>query len=225
MVSVPKAKYERYTDYVIRDGRLIGEFEEMYRDFEDPWHQTTRERFTSEKAIAINLIARLKHEFGVLRVVELGCGLGHFSARIADLGLEVTGLDVAETAIAKARAAHPEIPFAVARFNDFDRLRELSPDVIVMAEVTWYVLDYLRDFVSFARQELPDCFLMHSLMTYPPGIQEYGTDFFTDLDGILEFFGMRVLESGEVRLPVGGRRTYFLGCWNANIEARWLAAP
>ena len=26
-------KYERYQDYVIRDGRLIGEFEQMYRDF------------------------------------------------------------------------------------------------------------------------------------------------------------------------------------------------
>lgn len=33
-------KYQRYQDYVIRDGRLVGEFEEMYRDFDDPWGQS-----------------------------------------------------------------------------------------------------------------------------------------------------------------------------------------
>lgn len=221
---MPRPKYERYADYVIRDGRLVGEFEQMYRDYDDPWHQTVRERFASEKAIALNLLERLNHEFGVRRVIELGCGLGHFTNRIAELGLEVTGLDVSETAITKARVAYPRIPFQVARFNDFEILRSLTPDVIVMAEVTWYVLDDLRTFRSFIRDEFPGTFLLHSLMTYEPGTQKYGKEFFTDLDGILRFFDMRVLESGEVRLAVGGRRTYFLGCWHASAEARWLAA-
>lgn len=220
---MPKSKYQHYTDYVIRDGRLVGEFEEMYRDFEDPWHQTTRERFASEKAAAINLLARLGAEFGVRRVVELGSGLGHFTAKIAQAGFEVTGLDVSETAVGKARATHPGISFEVARFNQFDRLLALRPDLIVMSEITWYVLDDLRAFVAFIRKELPDCFLLHLLMTYPGGTQKYGQEFFTNLDGILRFFDMRVLESGEVRLPEAGRRTYFLGCWQADVERRWLA--
>jgi len=214
-------KYERYTDYVIRDGRLVGEFEEMYRDFSDPWHQTTRERFSSEKAAALNLLARLKQDYGIRRVVELGSGLGHFTARIAGLGLDVTGVDVSETAVAKARAAHPGVAFTTARFNQFDVLRQLAPDVIVMAEISWYVLDDLRAFVTYIRENLPDCFLLHLLMTYPPGTQKYGREFFTDLDGILRFFDMRVLESGEVRVQDGGRRTYFLGCWRPELEARW----
>ena len=29
-------KYSRYQDYVIKNGRLVGEFDEMYRDFDDP---------------------------------------------------------------------------------------------------------------------------------------------------------------------------------------------
>ena len=53
-------KYERYQDYVIQDGRLIGEFEQMYQDFDDPWHQTVHEQFASEKAVGINLLSRLK---------------------------------------------------------------------------------------------------------------------------------------------------------------------
>ena len=36
-------KYNKYQDYVIKDGKLIGEFEAMYKDYEDPWEQTTRE--------------------------------------------------------------------------------------------------------------------------------------------------------------------------------------
>ena len=30
----------RYQDLVIKDGKLIGEFEKMYQLFEDPWNQT-----------------------------------------------------------------------------------------------------------------------------------------------------------------------------------------
>jgi hypothetical protein len=30
-----------------------------------------------------------------------------------------------------------------------------------------------------------------------------------------------VLESGEIRVTGGGRRTYFLGCWDAATESRW----
>lgn len=28
-----------YQDYVIRNGEFIGQFEEMYRQCDDPWHQ------------------------------------------------------------------------------------------------------------------------------------------------------------------------------------------
>ena len=30
---------KRYQDYVIKDGKFIGKFEEMYQKFEDPRHQ------------------------------------------------------------------------------------------------------------------------------------------------------------------------------------------
>ena len=29
-------KHKKYQDYVIKNGKLIGEFEEMYKDFDDP---------------------------------------------------------------------------------------------------------------------------------------------------------------------------------------------
>ena len=29
----------RYQDFVIKDGKFIGEFEKMYQNFDDPWNQ------------------------------------------------------------------------------------------------------------------------------------------------------------------------------------------
>ena len=63
-------KHKRYQDYVIKDGKLVGEFEEMYKDHDDPWEQTKREQYASEKAIAINLIKAFKRS----QVIEMGCG-------------------------------------------------------------------------------------------------------------------------------------------------------
>ena len=85
------------------------------------------------------------------------------------------------------------------------RLRALAPDVIVMSEITWYVLDDLDAFVTFIRKELPNCLLLHLLMTYNEGTQKYGREFFPNLDGILRFFAMHVLERGQVRLAEAGR--------------------
>jgi len=215
------SKYSRYQDYVIRDGRLVGEFEQMYQDFADPWHATIAEEFASEKAVGINLLARLQARGRIRSVLELGCGLGHYSARIAALGLDVTGVDIAATAVEKARQRHPRVQFVTGGVADFELLRQRRPDVLVLAEITWYVLGQLRGLLDFLRTELPDTYVLHLLSTYPPGVQQYGSDFFTDLAGIRRFFGMKYLESGEVH-QAQVTRTWFLGTWSPENETAWL---
>jgi len=98
--------------------------------------QTTREEWASEKAVALNLIRKLKG----MKVIELGCGLGHYTNKIAGLGVNVLGVDVSETAINKARVLYPGCNFVVADILDFDIYREYRPDIIVMAEISWYIL-------------------------------------------------------------------------------------
>jgi SAM-dependent methyltransferase len=204
-----KTKYPRYQDYVIKDGQLVGEFEEMYQDFDDPWEQSTREAWASEKAVALNLIKKLD----VQKVMELGCGLGHYTKKIADLGVDVIGVDVSETAVKKAMLNYPGCNFIVGDILDFEIYRKYKPDVIVMAEITWYVLEKLDAFVQFLRSELAETYLIHLLTTYPEGVQKYGKDKFTCLEGILSYFGLQYLEWGEISYPSmeGCKRTYFLG--------------
>ena len=105
-----------------------------------------------------------------------------------------------------------------------EKAGQLKPDVIVMSEVTWYVLGHLDEFRKFAATQLPDCLLMHLLTVYKAGDQQYGREFFTDLDGILRYFGMAYLESGQVNLPSGNARTWFLGTWAPAVARRWSEA-
>ena len=222
-------KFEKYQDYVIKDGKLVGEFEQMYQDFDEPWHQTVREEYSSEKTVGINLMLRLKNQSGIKNVVELGCGFGNYTARIHQLGLNVTGLDISQTAIEKSKKRHShlndgaagKLQFEVAEFGDFEKLKSLKPDVIVMPEITWYILDQLDAFKSFLKKELPDTYLLHMLMTYDPGVQVYGREFFTNLTEMQKYFGMYYLESGLVNLSAGGARTWFLGTWNKEVCNEW----
>ncbi len=209
-------KYPRYQDYVIRDGRFVGEFEGMYQDFDDPWGQTKSEPWATDKAIGLSLISRLKSEFGVRRVVDLGCGLGGYTRRIRALGVTAIGLDVSPTAIAKAKAEDPCGEYAVGGVDDHRLLGGLAPDLIVMAEVTWYVLPKLRPFLDFCRSSLPGAWLLHTLTLYPEGQQQYGRDFFTTESDIRRFFGMHYLEWGQVSLARGIHRSFFVGTWDAD---------
>lgn len=209
MTTKQKTKHSRYQDYVIKDGKFVGEFEEMYRDFSDPWEQTTREEWASEKAVALNLINKFKAK----KVIELGCGLGHYTNKIHKLGVDVLGIDVSKTAIEKAMSNYPDCDFAVGDILDFSIYKEYQPDIIVMAEITWYVLDKLDDFIAFLSSELPNTHLIHLLTTYPEGVQQYGKDKFTNLQQIMSYFGMKYSEWGEISYPEmeGCKRTYFIG--------------
>ena len=188
---------------------MIQEFEQMYQDYDDPWEQSTKEEWASEKAVALNLIKKLKPQ----KVMELGCGLGHYTKRISDLGVETLGIDVSESAIKRAKLQYPNLNFAVGDILDLELYRKFRPDLIVMAEITWYVLEQLDAFLQFLRTELSETYLIHLLTTYPESVQKYGKDKFTTLQGIMSYFGAEYLEWGEITYPEmdGCKRTYFLG--------------
>ena len=64
------------------------------------------------------LIGLLKPQRGE-RILDVGCGTGHLTSRIADRGSDVTGLDSSIEMIESARDAYPQITFCVADAADF----------------------------------------------------------------------------------------------------------
>jgi trans-aconitate methyltransferase len=57
------------------------------------------------------------------RILDLGCGTGHLTARLAEAGAEVVGLDSSQAMLEQARAAYPGLEFVQgdARAFHFDR--------------------------------------------------------------------------------------------------------
>ncbi len=151
------------------------------------------------------------------RVVEIGCDFGHLTDSLRQQGFSTVGIDVAETAVAKARERNPSSVFLAASI-DSPLLASLDPDIVIMAEVTWYVLDHLSDFLKRLREHAlrrqRPTYLIHLLTTYSPEVQQYGREYFTDLDGILDFFDLDYLVSGFVQVKreddAGPQGTYFV---------------
>ena len=207
-------KYPRYQDYVIKAGKFVGEFEEMYQDYDDPWEQSLREEDLSYKAITLFLCKK----YNFKRVLELGCGHGHFSKDLAKAGMEVVGVDISPTAIAKAKELYPQCDFICGDVLDFDIYKKVDPDCIIFAEVTWYILDNLKAFLDFyktwaVKDVNRPIYLLHLLAIYQQGVQQYGKEFFTNLQGIIDYFGLDYEEYGAMtykKLDYASR-TYFLG--------------
>ena len=195
---------KNYQDYVISNGKLVGDFEGMYENFDDPWHQSAQDHiFDSRRQIAINYCNRLRSKYGVSKVVELGCGFGHLTESLRKNGFDALGTDISKTAIKKASNLYPESRFKQLSFNDFDNLFSLKPSILIMAEITWYILDDLDQFLvrlnEYAKQSQEPVFLIHLLATYEPGVQKYGADKFTNLEEIIKYFNLEYLEYGFVK--------------------------
>ena len=75
------------------------------------------------------------------RVLDVGCGDGTFAARLAAQGGHVTGIDPAPTALARARAAHPELEFVAPGADGRLPFPDGSFDVATCVNVLQHVAD------------------------------------------------------------------------------------
>jgi len=208
-----------YQDYVIKDGRLVGDFDGLYLNFDDPWHQSKPDNaFSSLRTLAISWCNQLRKKYDSNRVIELGCGFGHLTEQLRTLNFASIGMDVSEVAIKKAREMHPASTFVRGELNDFDRISQFDPDIFLMADISWYVLDDLNRFIKNLSlhndHRKKPTFLIHLLTTYPPGVQKYGADKFTNLDEIKKYFNLNYIEYGCTQRPVENgplsTATYFI---------------
>jgi trans-aconitate methyltransferase len=70
------------------------------------------------------------------RILDLGCGTGHLTAKIAESGAKVTGLDSSTSMIAQARQNFPGLKFVLADARSF-RFEEPFDAVFSNAALHW----------------------------------------------------------------------------------------
>ena len=85
-------------------------------------------------SVFIELISQLEN---VKTVCDLGCGNGYMAGRIAELGLDVTGVDASESGIALAQSTYPQATFVRATVDSNLRDETLPEqfDLVVSSDV------------------------------------------------------------------------------------------
>jgi SAM-dependent methyltransferase len=78
------------------------------------------------------------------RVLDLGCGDGWMTAELARAGVAVTGVEVAQAAIDRARARDPELDLRLAPIDGPLPLEDTCVDLVWASEVMEHVADTAR---------------------------------------------------------------------------------
>jgi ubiquinone/menaquinone biosynthesis C-methylase UbiE len=76
-----------------------------------------------------------------LRVLDVGCGEGHFAAAIAGQGAEVVAVDVADEPLRRARVSHPDLDLRLVAAGAPLPFRDSSFDMVWAGETIEHVLD------------------------------------------------------------------------------------
>jgi SAM-dependent methyltransferase len=128
--------------------KFRGDFEGMYRSFDDPWECRKN---VSELRRDMSLVMLLR-ERRYPRILDIGCGLGAFTERLRVANgepCEILGLDVSETAVAKAREQHPRCGFRVVDVNQGPLpVAAGGTDLVLVSELIWYVLPKLSELLG-----------------------------------------------------------------------------
>lgn len=142
-----------YHDFVIRQGELIGEFEQMYRKSQStPWHQDEQEDWLDVR-LAVDL---LRDHAPFQHICDFGCGLGYFLDILRRrLGAEkccAVGYDVSETCCKDAKEKFSEFDFRVLDLMSSDapciplKIKETSETRLFTIRGTlWYVFPKIRE--------------------------------------------------------------------------------
>ncbi|RSD10430.1 class I SAM-dependent DNA methyltransferase [Amycolatopsis eburnea] len=72
--------------------------------------------------------------------VDVGCGPGHFTAYLASLGVDASGVDLSPAMVGLARRAHPELAFEVGSMTDLT-----LPDASVAGVLASWSLIHVPD--------------------------------------------------------------------------------
>ena len=165
-----------YHDYVIKEGKLIGEFEQMYqKSAEIPWHQDK-----TETLIDVHLTIELLRRLPIAMVVDYGCGLGYYlDVLVRKLNAKVgRGFDISETAVQRATSNFPKYTYrqadltiqdhpslSIDRFDSNDRS---VPTCHIIRGTLWYVFPRIETVVHNLIANLSRDDILVVVQNFPP---------------------------------------------------------
>jgi len=128
-----------YHEYVFKDGKFVGDFDNMYRHAKGiPWEQDTRcEQWYTEVGMVM-----IKAHAPYASILEVGCGLGYIAAKLRAFVRSdaLDAFDVSPTAIEKAQRLHQAIRFYADDITKTAFKPRQRYELVVVKDLFWYVL-------------------------------------------------------------------------------------
>lgn len=145
--------------------RFVGDFEAMYQAEAqgqwDAWHQSDPRRL--DNRVAMLLLDQVTYS----SAVDLGSGKGAFTASLKRRDNRVVGVDASETAIAAARAHHPDVEWVCASVDDYVSTAE-PVDLFLLRELLSYLDDW-RELLAGCAERCRYCLVSLYLPLDPIG--------------------------------------------------------
>ncbi len=181
--------------------------------YEQLWERLPAETEPPDLALRQGFLQR--HACGSDRALDLGCGDGHFSGVLAGAVTAVTGADVAEAALTRARRRHPGLCFERVPFDGELPFEDGAFDLVWASEVIEHVADTARWLSEVRRVLAPRGRLLVTTPSHSRArLARYGIDAFSpplgdhlhlysrrSLTGLLDEFGFALV----VVRAAGGR--------------------
>jgi ubiquinone/menaquinone biosynthesis C-methylase UbiE len=169
-------------------------------DSYDAWYDTPMGRFIDEVETQL-AFSLFKPEPG-MKVLDVGCGTGNFSVKLAQQGCQVTGIDIsaAMLKIAREKARHnPELgmEFTVMDFNQLDFENETFDAVFSMTAFE-FAKDPAHGYEEMLRVLKPGGLLLIGVIGKDGDWgQYYLQKAKSDPDSVFNFFNLQSLEQME----------------------------
>jgi SAM-dependent methyltransferase len=112
------------------------------RYYEDLWQELPDRLDPPDRTSRLEFMGA--HVESGARVLDLGCGDGWATAELAALGARPIGLEVAPSAVERARRHHPGLEFRLAEIDGELPLQDNSLDAVWCSEVIEHVADTAR---------------------------------------------------------------------------------
>jgi SAM-dependent methyltransferase len=208
-----RERESKYQDFVIKDGRFVGKFEEMYQKISDPWKllEKNKSGLNLNYQVILNYCEQIR--FSKTKTLEIGCGYPQISYELYKKKFTVYGTDISKTVIEKSKKKYPELKNNLYRSNflNFSLYEKIKPDIIILSDISWYVLPELKKFIVWYKNLKKKTYLIHSLAIYGKKKQKYGKGYFYDLNTIKSYFKLNYLSSGYIENIDSDCHTFFLG--------------
>jgi SAM-dependent methyltransferase len=208
-----KKRDSKYKEFVIKNGRCVGKFEEMYQKFSDPWKLLKKNKLglNLNYQVILNYCEQIR--FSKTKTLEIGCGYPQISYELYKKNFIVYGTDISKTVIEKSRKKYPELKnnLYVSSFLNFSLYKKIKPDIIILSDISWYILPELKKFIEWYKNLEKKTYLIHSLAVYDKKKQKYGKEYFYDLNTIKSYFKLNYLSSGYIENIDSDCHTFFLG--------------